>query len=330
MARCLIGCGSNLGHRREQLDRAIELMRFMPGVTLVGVSRFRETAAVGGPAGQGTYLNGACLVETDLPPHEVLSMLAAVENTLERVRSDRWGPRTVDLDLLLYDGLVLDSAELTVPHPRMSTRRFVLEPCVEIAREAFHPLADCTLGEMLASISKPHPLVAVVGLPESGAEQVARAVADSTLGRLAIAQRSLPPSHAPSTAWCETLSSWTADLADLATDVDAPGLVADFWLETLRIAARQALDDEAFGRFDDRFQAAAAGVPAPHALLVLVAPAHVLRHDPDRLALQGRLLEAVRNPSYRSPLKPKAVVVIDAADPSRATGDAVAAVEAMV
>lgn len=330
MARCLIGCGSNLGRRREQLDRAIELMRFMPGITLVGVSRFRETTAIGGPAGQGTFLNGACLVETELPPRELLSMLAAVENTLDRVRGERWGPRTVDLDLLLYDDLVLDTAELTVPHPRMSTRRFVLEPCVEIAGEAFHPLAECTLDEMLASISDPRPHVAVVGVPGSGAEEAARAVAEATLGRLAVAEPPLPGSDAPAAAWCDALSLWTAGLADVAADADAPGVVTDFWLETLRVAARDALEPEAFTQFERRFLAAADRVPAPHALLVLVAPDHVLERDPVRLALQTRLVQAAQDPRYRSPFKPKAIVMIDATNRSRATGDAVAAVEAMV
>ena len=97
----------------------MELLRFMPGVTLVSVSRYRETRPIGGPPGQGVFLNGACLLETDLAPHDVLGMLAAVENTLDRERGERWGPRTVDLDLLLYDSIVLDTATLTLPHPRI-------------------------------------------------------------------------------------------------------------------------------------------------------------------------------------------------------------------
>jgi 2-amino-4-hydroxy-6-hydroxymethyldihydropteridine diphosphokinase len=181
MARCLIGCGSNLGRRREFLDRAIELIRFMPGVSLLAVSRFRETRPIGGPPGQESFLNGACLIETDLPPHDVLAMLAAVENTLHRERLEWWGPRTIDLDLLLYDDVVLETETLTLPHPRMPTRRFVLEPCVEIAADIRHPLAGCTLAEMLESITAPQPHVAVIGLPGSGAHEVAAAIADTML-----------------------------------------------------------------------------------------------------------------------------------------------------
>ena len=147
----------------------------MPGVTLVEVSRFRDTKPIGGPPGQGLFLNGACLIETDLAPHDVMGMLTAVENTLDRERDERWGPRTVDLDLLLYDDLVLNNATLTVPHPRMATRRFVLEPCVEIAPDLMHPLAACSLSDLLQSISTTHPHVAVIGVPGSGAPEVASA-----------------------------------------------------------------------------------------------------------------------------------------------------------
>lgn len=330
MARCLIGCGSNLGRRREQLDRAIELLRFMPGVTLVGVSRFRETVPIGGPPGQDAFLNGACLIETDLPPQEVLSMLAAVENTLHRCREERWGPRTVDLDLLLYDDLVLDTDCLTVPHPRMSTRRFVLEPCVEIAGDVLHPLAACTLDEMLASISSPRPHVAVVGVPATGVAEVAHAVSDSSLGCFVATPRPLPAAEAPAPEWCRTLSAWRGAMEDVDCDSSAQGIVADFWLETLLVAARDALRPEPLARFETEFARMAAVSAAPHALLVLVAPATSLTADLRQARLQESLIAAVRDPEYRSPLKAKAVVFIDATDRHQAATDAVAAVEAMV
>lgn len=330
MARCLIGCGSNLGRRREQLDRAIELMRFMPGVTLLGVSRFRETVPIGGPSRQRSFLNGACLIETDLPPQDVLSLLAAVENTLHRHREERWGPRTVDLDLLLYDDLVVDSECLTVPHPRMSTRRFVLEPCVEIAGDAFHPLAACRLDEILASISSPQPHVAVVGVPVTGVTDVARVVSESSLGCLVATPRPLPAADAPAPEWCSTLSAWRVAMEEVDCDSGAHGIVADFWLETLLVAAREALHGAPLTGFETQFAQVAAEVAGPHALLLLLAPAAALATDPRQARLQARLVTAIRDPAYRSPLKAKAVVVIDATDPLRAATDAVAAVEAMV
>lgn len=303
-------------------------MRFMPGFTLLGVSRFRETVPIGGPSGQGAFLNGACLLETDLPPRDVLSMLNAVENTLHRQRDERWGARTVDLDLLLYDDLVLDTAELTVPHPRMSTRRFVLEPCVEIAADVLHPLAACTLDEMLVSISSLQPHVAVVGVSGSGAEQVAAAVGESTVGCLVTAPRPLPEAGAPVEEWCGTLNSWMTALSHADCDDDAHGLVADFWLEAIRVAAVDSLDAEAFAGFEQHFARQSAIAPRPHAILLLVASPESLGRAGSRL--QDRLLAVLRDPAYRSPQKPKAVVVIDATDRERAVADAVAAVEAMV
>ena len=145
----------------------------MPGVTVQAVSHYRETPPVGGPPGQQSFLNGACLIDTDLPPRVVLEILAAVEKTLHRERAERWGPRTIDLDLLLYDDIVIDTPDLTIPHPRMATRRFVLEPAAEIAGDLTFPLAACSIRDLLANISAPHPLVVVVGVPGSGASEVA-------------------------------------------------------------------------------------------------------------------------------------------------------------
>ena len=179
MARCLIGCGSNLGRRRDLLDRAMELLGCMPGVSLRAVSHYRETVPVGGPPGQPAFLNAACLIDTDLPPAGVLEILAAVERTLQRERTERWAARTIDLDLLLYDDVVLDTPDLTIPHPRMATRRFVLEPAAEIAGEIAFPPTGCTVRDLLDNISAPHPLVAVIGVPGSGASEIASAVADA-------------------------------------------------------------------------------------------------------------------------------------------------------
>lgn len=330
MARCLIGCGSNLGRRREQLERAIELVRFMPGISLLGVSRFRETRPVGGPPGQEPVLNGACLIETELPPHDVLSMLAAVENTLHRQRLERWGPRTVDLDLLLYDDVVLETDALTLPHPRMSTRRFVLEPCVEIAADIRHPLAACTLAEMLDSITTPEPHVAVVGVPGSGVEDVAAAVAEATLACHVTMPRPLPDAGAPLTAWIATLHAWIAPLSGAGCEDVSHGMVADYWIDMLRLAAADALPDADRERFARECAAVAGASLAPHAVLLLTVADEALAAAPRHAALQARLVAAVRGPSARSPLAPRAVVVIDAGDRARASAEAIAAVEAMV
>lgn len=148
MATAFIALGSNLGDRRDYLDRALERLRQVAGITVDAVSAYHETAPVGGPPGQGNFLNAAAALQTTLAPQELLQTLQAIENGLGRTRSERWGPRTIDLDLLLYDDVILDEPTLTIPHPRLHERSFVLEPLVEIAPQARHPLLGVTIAEL--------------------------------------------------------------------------------------------------------------------------------------------------------------------------------------
>jgi 2-amino-4-hydroxy-6-hydroxymethyldihydropteridine diphosphokinase len=283
MARCLVGCGSNVGKRRALLDRAVELLRHMPGVSLVAVSRYRDTRPIGGPPGQPAYLNGACLLDTDLPPHELLGLLAAVENTLHRERCERWGPRTVDLDLLLYGDAVLETASLTVPHPRMTTRRFVLEPCVEIAPEAIHPRAACSLAELLESISTPRPHIVVIGVPGSGAAAVAAAVADAALARHVRAPGCWGellaggPAAADPQAWQDALVAAMRPLRVAGWPDDPHGSVVDYWLPALLIAAETTAPASAARGLQEAWRRAAPETMPPHVALVLVASAETLR-----------------------------------------------------
>jgi 2-amino-4-hydroxy-6-hydroxymethyldihydropteridine diphosphokinase len=278
MARCLIGCGSNLGKRREQLDLALDLIRFMPGVELVAVSRYVETRPVGGPPGQGCYLNGACLLETDLEPHDLLGALMAVEHTLERRRDERWGERTVDLDMLLYEDIVLDTPDLTLPHPRMATRRFVLEPSAEIAAELPYPPGGCTVRELLDNISVSHPLIAVVGVPGSGATEVASAVADATLARLVRAPVPMPLaggdgrddcSHVDGKRWLDAAGAWQKPLTLDTWHDDPHGTVTDYWLDAIPVVASTSLSPASLPRFQQDFESIATVAMPPHVAILL-------------------------------------------------------------
>jgi len=353
MARCLIGCGSNRGDRREQLDRAVELLRFMPGVSLVAVSRYRETRPIGGPAGQGPFLNGACLVETVLPPHDVLGILTAVENTLHRERVVRWGERSIDLDLLVYDDVVLDSGSLTIPHPRMATRRFVLEPCVEIAPDLAHPVLGCSLRDLLATITAPSPVVAVVGVPGSGAREIVTTLADTLLAP-AVHAPVPPPRTGDPRAWRGTADAWADALAARPDDSCHPVLV-DYWLGMLPLAAAEHLDGEEVAKLEQYIERL--DVPRPQVVLLLVASPAALEERyafrsrgtppasdvfidaaPVTAAicgsaaplerLQQRLTARLLGTGRRGDT-PCAVVAIPADDLALATDEAIAAVEAM-
>lgn len=136
--RAYVGLGSNLGDREATIRRAVELLGEQANVEVVGVSTLRETEPWG-PIEQPRFLNGAVALETTLTPRGLLRVLLGVERRLGRVRSERWGPRTIDLDLLLYGHTIVDEPGLTVPHPRLDKRRFVLEPLVELDPELTVP-----------------------------------------------------------------------------------------------------------------------------------------------------------------------------------------------
>jgi len=147
-----LALGSNQGDRRAQLDRALQLLRDA-GVMVDKVSTYHETEPVGGPAGQGKYLNAAAAISTLLEPAALLALLHDVEKQLGRVREVKDGPRTIDLDILLIGGQVLNgrsrTASLLVPHPRMQDRLFMLQPLAEIAPQVVHPVLQRTVAELL-------------------------------------------------------------------------------------------------------------------------------------------------------------------------------------
>ncbi len=145
-----IALGSNLGDRQGHLDRAVRELRARPGVRVTNVSTYHETQPVGGPLGQPLYLNAAAELRTDLKPETLLQLLLDIEQLMGRVRSEKDAPRTIDLDLLLYDRQVRDQADPLVPHPRMHERAFVLAPLAEIAPHAFHAVLGKTVRDLLA------------------------------------------------------------------------------------------------------------------------------------------------------------------------------------
>ncbi|HLF18489.1 MAG TPA: 2-amino-4-hydroxy-6-hydroxymethyldihydropteridine diphosphokinase [Candidatus Omnitrophota bacterium] len=126
-----LGLGSNLGNRQENLTKAIALLK-EKGITVLAHSSVIETDPVGGPP-QGKYLNAVIQISTHLSANELLSVCQSVEKQMGRVKTVPNGPRTIDIDILLYDNVVLTSASLTIPHPRMFERAFVMMPLKEIA-----------------------------------------------------------------------------------------------------------------------------------------------------------------------------------------------------
>ena len=143
-----LGLGANLGDRLASLRRAVELLDGSPGVEVVRSSRVYETDPVGPP--QPAYLNAVVEVATELDPRGLLSACGAVEDELGRVREERWGARTIDVDVLTYDEMTVDDPDLAIPHPRMHERGFVLVPLRELDADPMLPG-----GRSLASLRLP-------------------------------------------------------------------------------------------------------------------------------------------------------------------------------
>lgn len=159
MTRCSIALGGNLGNTQDTFEKALTALR-VSDQQILAVSQPFRTPAMGSHAGSD-FLNAAALIETPLEPFDFLNLLHQIENDLGRKRSNHWGPRIIDLDLLLYDSLVLDENHIVVPHPTLWYRRFVLEPLAEVAGSWAHPCLQQTVVDLLAQLNK-SPLQLVV------------------------------------------------------------------------------------------------------------------------------------------------------------------------
>lgn len=146
--KAVVALGANIGSPREQMDVAIALLR--EATEVKAVSSYFVTKPVGGPE-QPDYLNAVCILESELPALDLLAVLQGIEKSLGRERDVRWGPRTIDLDLIQYGSLLSAAAELELPHPRAHERRFVLEPWSEIEPDAIL-LTHGKISELLAQL----------------------------------------------------------------------------------------------------------------------------------------------------------------------------------
>ena len=145
MFSVLLSFGSNLGNRHQTLDDAWHVLGQTADIITIRLSPFYETEPVGGPAGQPMYINTAGIIQTDASPEKLLTILQKIETDFGRVRFERWGARTLDIDILLYGDRVVELPMLTIPHPEMLHRQFVLAPAQDIAPDWIHPLTGKTL-----------------------------------------------------------------------------------------------------------------------------------------------------------------------------------------
>ena len=282
MADCLIGLGSNIGDRASQLDKAVDVFCGHPRIAFHSVSRYRDTRPIGGPAGQGAYLNAALRVTAQLAPIDLLAWALHIERQLGRRPAERWGPRPIDIDLLLYDCVTMCTPELTLPHSRMAVRRFVLEPALEIARDMLHAPTGWTVGQLWQRLHEIPHYIALVGGTHADRSALARAAADAA-GARHLTDRSTVG-----------LSSGTADGTDAACEMELARIacrvqqlqpligfveqpttkwfVSDFWINQSLAVARAFFDGPRRARIVHACQEAIEEIRVPTLVLLLDDP----------------------------------------------------------
>lgn len=150
IARAALALGSNLGDCRTILENALELLDKTPGIKLLSCSHWYQTTPIGPP--QPDYINGCALLQVQVTPQQLLQTLLAIEAKFGRIRKERWGARTLDLDLLLFENLILDTPTLQLPHPRMRERAFVLVPLAEIAPDWIEPVTGIAIAKLAQNL----------------------------------------------------------------------------------------------------------------------------------------------------------------------------------
>jgi len=153
MKRALIGIGSNLGDRRKHCAEAVERLKQIRGCEFIRCSRWYLTSPVG-TQDQNWFVNGVACLDSEISARELLGRLLSIEAGMGRVRTEKWGPRVIDLDLLLYGMDILDESDLKVPHPYMHLRRFVLVPLAEVDPAVIHPVLARTASQILEELKE--------------------------------------------------------------------------------------------------------------------------------------------------------------------------------
>ncbi|MDR3636078.1 MAG: 2-amino-4-hydroxy-6-hydroxymethyldihydropteridine diphosphokinase [Isosphaeraceae bacterium] len=284
-AAAFIGLGSNMGDRKAHLDSALDALDATPGIALFAASSYHETRPVGGAPGQGLFLNAAAAIETSLAPVELLAALQAIERAEGRTRSDRWGERTLDLDLLLFSDhririvasgppAATEVVHLEVPHPWLPFRRFVLAPLAEIAPDAIDPITGRSVASLFANLDRRPSYVAICD-PFNRIECDVEAMLVTALNAARCSGRTerFAAKFPGAGRYSEAASAFLNSLEDIRTELDPATwtrdladdrwLVTSFWFDEFVYFAEKALTDADRDHFHEAAEAVRCTIVTP-------------------------------------------------------------------
>ncbi len=348
MAACLISVGSNLGDKAANLRDAAQCIGNLPQISLLKQSRHWKTLPIGGPETQSPFLNEALLLDAKNSPLELLQSLQQIELDLGRTRDAHWGPRPIDLDILLFGDEIIREANLCVPHPRMAFRRFALEPATEIAPEMIHPELGLSVEQLLEYLDNVPPYVAIAGPLGAGKTHLAKNILSRLPECRCLWEKveadvlapfyANPTFHGPKVE-IQFLERRVALLESLNFDQPpAPGVtISDFWFDQSAAFAQLWLSPEQYQEYEHHYLALRARVPRARVLVMLDLAVEQLV---ERIAARGRpyeqglrgeqlerlqhLLDELAHTAHRGP-----ILRLDASDGDRIADEVHAAIEAM-
>lgn len=309
MPLCLIGLGANLGEPAETLSAAFDALASRPEIEFVAASSFLETKPIGGPAGQGIFLNACATIRTERSPRDTIQTLLEIEASLGRTRRTRWEARKLDLDLLLYGESICREQGVEIPHPRMASRRFVLDPASEIAPEMIHPTTGWTIGKMAKHLREAPNVAMLTGLLGTDISRIAERLQNRSDETLSIRAIRVSKDIDQGSRHRAVSKAFAAE-AEAAGSASPTVVILDFWL------GESLLWKEANSPEAAEVLSLLAEQPAPKLLIDLYVPSE----------------DAPHAERWRQILKahaPAPWIRVNAANPEAAETEIVAALQAM-
>jgi len=308
MPKVYLALGSNMGEKARHIIKAFIEIDNLPRTKVKRISQIMTSAPEGGPPEHEDYMNGACLIETELSPQELLGHLAQIEKKEGRIRGPKWGPRPLDIDIIFYEDEIIETETLTIPHPRMHSRLFVLRPLLELAADFIHPALNKSIRQLTKELegAAKFKIISVVGPIGAGKSTAALELA------LSLEVPFVPdPEHELAGELMRFyrnrrenalelqrafLHARSRELLNLSEKVRGqPAVVLAFFMDNEQVFSRLTLTDAEKRIYEEEYEKASKEVPGPDLVIYLKASPETLA---ERIRKRGSRLGKEITPEY--------------------------------